>query len=115
MNGTRHTFADNRSVTIAEAVNAFSAYDGRHSLAIATGYFNPGGFAAIADALERSPQARILIGAEPNRSSLLIDSNATAAMLELESPRSSRDSPSVVISYPSLALRTRSYAGSWIS
>ena len=34
-------------------------------LAIATGYFNPGGFALIADRLERLPKVRLLLGAEP--------------------------------------------------
>jgi len=34
-------------------------------LAIATGYFNPEGFALIADRLERLPKVRLLLGAEP--------------------------------------------------
>lgn len=65
MDGVRHTFADNRSVTIAEAINAFAAYEALRPIAIATGYFNPGGFIAISDTLERAPSVRILIGAEP--------------------------------------------------
>lgn len=63
--GARHTFADNRSITVAEAICAFTLYDDRHAVAIATGYFNAGGFAAIADALEAAPGVRILLGAEP--------------------------------------------------
>ncbi|HLH73468.1 MAG TPA: helicase-related protein [Chloroflexota bacterium] len=65
MSGQRHTFADNRSVTVAEAITGFAHYDGRHALAIASGYFNPGGFIAVADALEAAPSVRILLGAEP--------------------------------------------------
>lgn len=34
-------------------------------LSIATGYFNPGGFALIAKQLERLPKVRLLLGAEP--------------------------------------------------
>ena len=34
-------------------------------LSIATGYFNPAGFALIADRLERLPKVRLLLGAEP--------------------------------------------------
>ena len=34
-------------------------------LAIATGYFNPEGFAMIADCLERLPKVRLMLGAEP--------------------------------------------------
>lgn len=34
-------------------------------LSIATGYFNPGGFALIADQLEALPRIRLLLGAEP--------------------------------------------------
>ena len=63
--GTRHTFADNRSITVAEAICAFALYDARHAVAIATGYFNAGGFSAIAEALEAAPGVRILLGAEP--------------------------------------------------
>ncbi len=63
--GTRHTFADNRSITVAEAICAFALYDDRHAVAIATGYFNAGGFSAIAEALEAAPGVRILLGAEP--------------------------------------------------
>jgi hypothetical protein len=35
------------------------------TLRIASGYFNPGGFAAVADRLVRMKQVRILLGAEP--------------------------------------------------
>ena len=66
MSGAKHSFADNRTVTVADAVNLFADYDGdRHAIAIASGYFNVGGFALIADALERAPGTRILLGAEP--------------------------------------------------
>jgi hypothetical protein len=35
-------------------------------LAIATAYINPGGFALLADELERAPRVRLLLGAEPD-------------------------------------------------
>jgi hypothetical protein len=42
-----------------------STYARPIELAIATGYFNPQGFARIADQLERLPKVRLLLGAEP--------------------------------------------------
>ena len=35
-------------------------------IAIATAYINPGGFALLADELERAPKTRLLLGAEPD-------------------------------------------------
>jgi ERCC4-related helicase len=63
---SRKTFADNQQVTVAEAVRASAEYrNHQYALAIATGYFNLGGFLSIADVLEAAPSVRILIGAEP--------------------------------------------------
>jgi superfamily II DNA/RNA helicase len=62
----RSTFADNQRVTVADAVRNCAAYrNHQYPISIATGYFNLGGFAAIADTLEAAPAVRILIGAEP--------------------------------------------------
>ncbi len=36
-------------------------------IAIATAYINPGGFALLADELERAPRVRLLLGAEPEQ------------------------------------------------
>lgn len=36
-------------------------------VAIATAYINPGGFALLADELEKAPQVRLLLGAEPEQ------------------------------------------------
>src|SRR5205807_2544344 len=35
------------------------------TLTVATGYFNPGGFAQLADVLQRVGHVRLLLGAEP--------------------------------------------------
>ena len=40
------------------------------SIAIATAYVNPGGFALLADELERAPGVRLLLGAEPDAESV---------------------------------------------
>ena len=62
----KHSFADNQSVAVSTAVREAAAYTTfQHPLAIATGYFNIGGFDSIADVLEKVPSVRILIGAEP--------------------------------------------------
>lgn len=37
----------------------------KHEVCIATAYFNPGGFLAIAEQLERAQKVRLLLGAEP--------------------------------------------------
>ena len=66
--GERREFVDNRDGnTVADAIGQAAAYFGNHrEVAIATGYFNLGGFAIIADALESAPGVRILLGSEPD-------------------------------------------------
>jgi hypothetical protein len=73
------TFATNRPATdgrpearVADAINGLLAHrlelwNTPFELAIATGYFNPAGFALLADALERVGEVRLLLGAEPER------------------------------------------------
>lgn len=65
--GERREFVDNRSGnTVADAICQAAAYFGNtREISIATGYFNLGGFAVIADALEAAPAVRILLGSEP--------------------------------------------------
>jgi hypothetical protein len=64
-------FVDNRhGNTVAAALCAYAAYQqakyGRvEPLAIASGYFDLGGFAAIEEVLAAAPSVRILLGAEP--------------------------------------------------
>jgi len=64
-------FVDNRDGnTLAEALRTHLEWLGETyaqpvELSIATGYFNPGGFAQIANHLERISKVRLLIGAEP--------------------------------------------------
>lgn len=63
-------FVDNREITLAEALKAHldwlhETYRQPVEMAIATGYFNPEGFALIADRLERLARVRLLLGAEP--------------------------------------------------
>lgn len=67
MQGERRTFVDNRAGnTVAAALAANAAYEGhRREIAIATGYFDLGGFLAIADVLEQAPAVRVLLGSEP--------------------------------------------------
>ncbi|MHB8927780.1 MAG: SNF2-related protein [Bacillota bacterium] len=67
MSGERRTFADNRDGnTVAEAIRAAATYFGHcHPFAIATGYFDLGGFKAIEDILTAAPAVRLLLGAEP--------------------------------------------------
>ena len=57
--------------TVAGAINRFlehsrTAFAITPEVAIATAYFNAGGFSLIADELEKSPRVRLLLGAEPN-------------------------------------------------
>src|SRR5439155_8462884 len=68
VNGERRTFADNqRDNTIAAAILGFAEYNGhRWPISIASGYFDLGGFAVIAAALEAAPSVRILLGVEPH-------------------------------------------------
>ena len=69
--GERVQFVDNRhGNTVAAALCAYAAYQqakyGRvEPLAIASGYFDLGGFAAIEEVLAAAPSVRILLGAEP--------------------------------------------------
>jgi len=67
MTGERREFIDNRADnTVAEALRQAAEYYGNsREISIASGYFNLGGFLAIADALEAAPAVRILIGSEP--------------------------------------------------
>jgi hypothetical protein len=66
--GERREFVDNRSGnTVANAISQAAAYfSNRREIAIATGYFNVGGFSVIAEALEAAPRVRILLGSEPD-------------------------------------------------
>jgi hypothetical protein len=65
--GERREFVDNRAGnTVADAIRQAAAYFGNsREIAVATGYFNLGGFAVIADALEAAPGVRMLLGSEP--------------------------------------------------
>jgi len=63
-------FVDNREITLQEALNAHldwlhTTYAQPVELSVATGYFNPEGFALLADRLERLTRVRLLLGAEP--------------------------------------------------
>jgi hypothetical protein len=63
-------FVDNREITLHEALNAHldwlhTTYAQPVELSVATGYFNPEGFALLADRLERLTRVRLLLGAEP--------------------------------------------------
>lgn len=49
-------------------------------VAIATAYINPGGFALLADELERAPRVRLLLGAEPEQSAVRAVSAHDATM-----------------------------------
>ncbi|MDA8064647.1 MAG: SNF2-related protein [Thermaerobacter sp.] len=63
----RRSFADNRGgKTVAGAIRALASYfRHEHPLAIATGYFDLGGYAAIEDVLGAALAVRVLLGAEP--------------------------------------------------
>lgn len=65
--GERRPFLDNRDGnTVASALRAYGAYDGhQRPIAIASGYFDLGGFLSIAETLEAAPNVRILLGTEP--------------------------------------------------
>src|SRR3989304_8570161 len=64
-------FIDNRDAnTLAEALRNHldwlaATYARPIELSIATGYFNPGGFAEIVEHLNRVSHIRLLLGAEP--------------------------------------------------
>jgi hypothetical protein len=67
LSGERREFVDNRADnTVAEAISRAAEYFANsRAIAIATGYFNLGGFSVIADALEAAPGVQILLGSEP--------------------------------------------------
>ena len=77
-NGYRVEFATNRAAAngagaerVADAINALLAglqnlWAIQPDVAIATAYFNPGGFNLLADELERTACVRLLLGAEPS-------------------------------------------------
>lgn len=63
-------FVDNRELTLAKALCAHmdwlaKMYASPLELCVATGYFNPDGFAILADRLEKLKHVRLLLGAEP--------------------------------------------------
>jgi len=63
-------FVDNRELTMVDALRGHldwlqTTYKDPVELSIATGYFNPEGFAMLADRLEQLPRVRLLLGAEP--------------------------------------------------
>jgi hypothetical protein len=67
----RPQFVDNRERTLAEAIGAVVDYyrgETGHepTLDIATGYFDPNGYAAVSGALDDVAGVRLLLGAEPD-------------------------------------------------
>jgi hypothetical protein len=88
------TFATNREdrgETVAAAINGHLDWLGDtwkkpFTVAIATAYINPGGFALMADALTKAQSVRLLIGAEPEpsiaRIRSLTEEDGTASALE---------------------------------
>ena len=63
-------FADNRELKMIEALRGHldwlqATYKDPVDMSIATGYFNPEGFAMLSDRLERLSNVRLLLGAEP--------------------------------------------------
>jgi len=63
-------FVDNRELKLVEALKAHldwlhATYQQPVEVSIATGYFNPEGFALVADKLARLARVRLLLGAEP--------------------------------------------------
>ncbi len=67
MTGERREFIDNRAGnTVGDAIRLAATYfQPVREIAIASGYFDLGGFSVIADALEVAPRVRILLGSEP--------------------------------------------------
>lgn len=73
-NGDRPVFATNDEQAgerVADAINTLLSgirglWANPPSLAIATAYFNPGGFGLLADELDKVDGVRLLLGAEPN-------------------------------------------------
>ncbi len=68
---TKPEFIDNRDGnTLGEALRQHldwlgQTYKAPVELSVATGYFNPGGFALVAEHLDRVSRVRLLLGAEP--------------------------------------------------
>ncbi|MEU5148457.1 helicase-related protein [Streptomyces yangpuensis] len=98
--GYQSEFATNRNSTerVADAINTLlgglrTRLITAPDLAIATAYFNPGGFNLLADELERAGGVRLLLGAEPMRSE---DQPRVRALAE--APRRRRRSPSPEVS-----------------
>ena len=65
-------FATNRAgERVADAINAhlehLRGWNKDYEVAVATAYFNPGGFSLLADELEQLGRVRLLLGAEPER------------------------------------------------
>jgi hypothetical protein len=65
-------FATNRpGERVADAINAhlehLRSWNKDFEVAVATAYFNPGGFGLLADGLEQLGRVRLLLGAEPER------------------------------------------------
>lgn len=65
-------FATNRAgERVADAINAhlehLRGWNKDYEVAVATAYFNPGGFGLLADELEQLGRVRLLLGAEPER------------------------------------------------
>lgn len=92
----RTEFATNRSGTerVADAINGLlgglrTRLVNPPHLAIATAYFNPAGFALLADELERTGGVRLLLGAEPSPAADRLRVRALA-----EAPRRRRRGPS---------------------
>ena len=66
------TFATNRpGERVADAINShlehLRGWNKAYEVAVATAYFNPGGFSLLADELEQVGNVRLLLGAEPER------------------------------------------------
>lgn len=73
MTSPKPEFATNRpGERVADAINAHLAHlrswTKEYEVAVASAYFNPGGFELLADELERVGKVRLLLGAEPSAS-----------------------------------------------
>ncbi len=79
--------------SVAGAINRFLehsrvTYAEVPEIAIATAYFNAGGFSLVADELEKTPRVRLLLGAEPQSevlADLKLDSSTNATSMVLTS------------------------------
>jgi hypothetical protein len=68
----RPTFVDNRQQTLAEAIAAavdyyHESHGSQPTLDVATGYFDPNGYAAVSGVLEDVSGVRLMLGAEPDQ------------------------------------------------